>query len=202
MEPNQKATEKGYSKRKGRVMFPTSHDITPKSLNGCLIVLKKLLDADNEVLITTKPNLSCVKIICNSFYKKRHLIQFRFTITSINDELLSFWEPNAPSFKERLSSLKHAYNSGYRTSISIEPFLDKNPFILVEKLIQYVNESIWIGKMNYIQMHNLSQEERFYFILIRKINSRKNLIRIKEFSKNYKNHLIKLKDSIFNYIQK
>jgi len=27
MEPNQKAIDKGYAKRKGRVMFPTSHDI-------------------------------------------------------------------------------------------------------------------------------------------------------------------------------
>ena len=42
MEPNQKATRKGYSKRKGRIMFPTSHDITLGSLSGCLKVLKSL----------------------------------------------------------------------------------------------------------------------------------------------------------------
>ena len=32
MESNQKAIKKGYSKRKRRIMFPTSHDITPESL--------------------------------------------------------------------------------------------------------------------------------------------------------------------------
>ncbi len=65
MEPNKKAIEKGYSKRKGRIMFPTSHDITMENLNGCLRVLKKLLDANNEILITTKPKFSCIKIITN-----------------------------------------------------------------------------------------------------------------------------------------
>lgn len=150
MEPNQKAIEKGYWKRKGRIMFPTSHDITLESLYDCLEVLKKLLNADNEILITTKPNLNCVKIICNEFFKKKHLIQFRFTITSLNNELLRFWEPNAPTFKERLKSLIHAHKMSYKTSISIEPFLDENPFLLVDRLIPYVTESIWIGKMNYI----------------------------------------------------
>ena len=200
MEPNQKAIEKGYSKRKGRIMFPTSHDITPESLSGCLIVLKKLLDSNNEVLITTKPNLTCIKFICNSFYKKKDLIQFRFTITSVKNELLSFWEPNAPQFEERLESLIHAYDKGYKTSISIEPFLDENPFILVDKLIPYVSESIWIGKMNYIRAYNHSNEEKSNFNLIRRINSKENLKKIVLKSRTYRNHSLKLKDSIFNYL--
>ncbi|KKK83945.1 hypothetical protein LCGC14_2788290, partial [marine sediment metagenome] len=115
MEPNQKAIEKGYSKRRGRVMFPTSHDITMESLNGCLIVLKKLIDSGNEILITTKPILSVIKIICNNFYKKKDLIQFRFTITSLSNKLLSYWEPGAPPFDERLKSLIHGYEQGYKT---------------------------------------------------------------------------------------
>ncbi len=202
MESNQKAIKKGYSKRKGRIMFPTSHDITPESLSGCLIVLKKLLDANNEVLITTKPNLNCIKFICNSFYKKKDLIQFRFTITSFNNDLLSFWEPNAPLFEERIESLIHSYNTGYKTSISIEPFLDKDPFLLVDKLIPYVTESIWIGKMNYVQTRNFTPEEKLYFKSIRKINNKVNLLRIVRGSKNHDGSLIKLKDSISNYINK
>ena len=200
MEPNQKAIEKGYSKRKGRIMFPTSHDITPESLSGSLIVLKKLLDSNNEVLITTKPNLTCIKFICNGFYKKKDLIQFRFTITSIDNELLSFWEPNAPLFEERLESLIHAYDKGYKTSISIEPFLDKDPFILVEKLIPYVTESIWIGKMNYIHFKNVSSRDYIYYIQIKKINEKENLNRIIERTKEYVKFNIKIKDSIYNLI--
>jgi len=200
MEPNQKAIEKGYSKRKGRIMFPTSHDITIESLNGCLRVLKKLLDANNEVLITTKPKLNCTKLICNNFYKKKDLIQFRFTITSLSNDLLSFWEPNAPLFEERFNSLKHAYNLGYKTSISIEPFLDENPFILVDKLLSYVNESVWIGKMNYIYTNNIKPNEIKYYKNIHKINTKEYLVRIVEKSKTYKKKNIQIKDSIFNCI--
>ncbi len=202
MESNQKAIKKGYSKRKGRVMFPTSHDITPESLSGCLIVLKKLLDANNEVLITTKPNLNCVKIICNSFYKKKDLIQFRFTITSFNNDLLSFWEPNAPLFEERLESFIHSYNTGYKTSISIEPFLDKDPFLLVNKLIPYVTESIWIGKMNYIYVKNVRSKEIKFYKKIQRINEKENLIRIIEKTKEYEKYNIQIKDSIYNLISR
>lgn len=200
MEPNQKAIEKGYAKRKGRIMFPTSHDITKESLNGCLQVLKKLLDTDNEILITTKPMLNCTKIICNSFFKKKDLIQFRFTITSINNELLSFWESNAPSFEERFDALKHAHNMGYKTSISIEPFLDENPFHLVDKLIPYVTESIWIGRMNYITTNNENPDEIKYYENIRFINTKENLSRIIHQVKTYPNDNIKIKDSIFNCV--
>ncbi|KKK65407.1 hypothetical protein LCGC14_2974430, partial [marine sediment metagenome] len=79
-----------------------------------------------------------------SFYEKRDLIQFRFTITSIDNNLLSFWEPNAPLFEERLESLIHSFEKGYKTSISVEPFLDLDPFLLIDELAPFVTESIWI----------------------------------------------------------
>lgn len=47
MIPNKKSITKKYLKRIGRVMFPTSHDITKESVDNCLIVLKKLLAAQN-----------------------------------------------------------------------------------------------------------------------------------------------------------
>ncbi|MFX1502330.1 MAG: hypothetical protein ACFFDH_15325, partial [Promethearchaeota archaeon] len=200
MEPNLKAIKKGYSKRKGRIMFPTSHDITLESLSGCLKVLKKLIDADNEILITTKPNLSCIKIICNEFYKKKDLIQFRFTITSVDNDLLSFWEPNAPLLEERLNCLIHAFNMDYKTSISIEPFLDRDPFILVKKIIPYVTESVWIGKMNYIYINQVKPEELKFYKRIQMINSKKNLIRILNDAKTYQEDIIQIKDSIYNCV--
>jgi len=83
MIPNERVINKNFKKRQGRVMFPSSHDITPTSLNTCIIVLKRLLKAGNEVLITTKPNLSCIKKICDYFFKFKSSIQFRFTITPI-----------------------------------------------------------------------------------------------------------------------
>ena len=180
-------------------MFPTSHDITNESLSGCLIVLEKLLNSGNEILITSKPNFNCIKEICNKFIDYKDLIQFRFTITSHDDTFLNFWELGAPNFEERLQSLKYAYQHGYKTSISIEPFLDKNPYILVELLMPYTTESIWIGKMNYIRKANLTSAEKKFYNLIRKCNSKENLIKIVEKSKLYGN-FVKIKDSIFNFI--
>jgi len=200
MEPNQKIIDKGYAKRKGRVMFPTSHDITEESLERCLIVLKKLLDAKNEVLITTKPRLICIKEICKNFSNKKDLIQFRFTITSKDNEKLRFWEPGAPLFEERLEALKHAFNNGFRTSISIEPFLDEDPFFLINSLKPYVIESIWIGKMNYIKSRNISTQEKKYYNQIREIIRKENLFKILEKAKDFDNSFLRIKDSIFNFL--
>ena len=60
--------ERNYRKRQGRVMFPTSHDLIPgdPSFECCMVVLKKLLEAGNEVLVTTKPHLAAVRYICNT----------------------------------------------------------------------------------------------------------------------------------------
>jgi DNA repair photolyase len=61
---------------------------------------------------------------------------------------LKFWEPNAPSFEDRLASLQYAFKQGYRTSISCEPALDGNTFELVQRLSPFVFDSIWIGLAN------------------------------------------------------
>jgi hypothetical protein len=201
MEPNQSQIEKGYRKRSGRVMFPTSHDITMESLKNSLVVLEKLLGSDNEVLITTKPRFTCVKAICKKFKEFKSQIQFRFTITSLDNKLLSFWEPGAPSFEERLESLKYAYSEGYKTSISVEPFLDEDPFNLVDILLPHVTESIWIGKMNYIKANNINPNEQSYYDQIRTINRGTNLSRIITCAEKYSDNIIKIKDSIFNFLQ-
>ena len=200
MVPNQKNIDKSYKKRKGRVMFPTSHDITEESLSGCFIVLKKLLRSGNDVLITTKPNFVCVSSICENFNKFKNLIQFRFTITSLSSILLKFWEPGAPSFEERLKSLKYAFKKGYKTSISIEPFLDENPLELVDKLKPYVTESIWIGKMNYLQSSINTQKDKVYYEQIRLINTKENLSKIISKAEFHNKKLVRIKDSIFNFL--
>lgn len=200
MDPNEKNIKKGYGKRKGRIMFPTSHDITNDSYESCLIVLKKLVISNNDVLITTKPNYNIIKQICDKFIKFKENIQFRFTITSLSNELLEFWEPGAPSFEVRFRSLKYAFEKGFKTSVSIEPFLDENPIPLVMKLIPFITESIWIGKMNYIKSNQLNSEEEKFYRNIRKINTKQNLLIIIGNVKELNNSKIKFKDSITNYL--
>jgi hypothetical protein len=48
------------------------------------------------------------------------------------------------------------------------PFLDYDPEPLVRNVEPYCTESIWIGKMNYIQKNNLSPFEQQYSERVRK----------------------------------
>jgi len=160
---------KGFGKYAGRVMFPSSHDITddPEVKQACFIVIRKLLEAGNALLITSKPRLSITKDIVKTFRSFESQLQFRFTITSKDNQLLSFWEPGAPLFEERLRSLKYAHKAGFKTSVSIEPFLDYQPRALVEALSPFVTESIWLGPMNYIPRNGISNQNRQQYEEIR-----------------------------------
>jgi DNA repair photolyase len=151
MHVRQHDVDKGYRKKTGRFMFPTSHDIVPAEpfFTACMTVLEKLLRAGNDVLVTTKPHLKVVKYICNTFISFKSQIQFRFTITSMDDKKLAEWEPGAPKFQERFESMKLAFDAGYKTSISAEPCLEADPRELIKTLRPFVTESIWLGSMNY-----------------------------------------------------
>jgi len=198
MEINQKAVDKQYKKYDGRVMFPSSHDIVddPDVLKSCMIVLEKLLQAGNEVLVTTKPDLEVVTKILNQFREYKNQIQFRFTISSNNDDVLSFWEPGAPPYLSRKEALIRAYKEGFETSLSVEPFLDNTPFKLIEELEEYVTDTIWVGPMNYIAKSNISAEDQPYYDQLRKNVNPDNLKNIHEHLKD--NPKIKFKDSHLN----
>lgn len=142
---------KDYRKMDGRIMFPTSHDITPLNIEECSIVLSKLLEAGNEVLIVSKPHLKCIKKLCSDLAKFKDKILFRFTIGSTDDYVLRFWEPEAPSFKERLSCLKYAFQKGFQTSVSCEPMLDERIDRVIAKAKPYVTDAIWLGRVNRIR---------------------------------------------------
>lgn len=132
----------------GVVMFPSSHDITPSNISECLCVLHRLLDAGNQVLIVSKPHWDCITVICDFFKEFKKQITFRFSIGSLSDDILSFWEPGAPSAAERLACLIHAYQSGYATSVSCEPYLDRCVIDTYEKCIDSITTDFWIGKLN------------------------------------------------------
>lgn len=135
----------------GQVMFPSRHDITPDNLPACLIVLEKLVNAGNQVLIVTKPSLICVEAVCNRLKLFKERVLFRFTITAANDRILKFWEPGAPFYQERRQSLQYAHSHGFATSISVEPMLDVDHVeAMINDLEPFVTHSIWLGKMNKI----------------------------------------------------
>lgn len=138
-------------KQDGRGMFPTTHDITPENVDDCIDYLKRQLKEGNEILITSKPHLDCIKKICKELKEYKKQIMFRFTIGSYSNKILKFWEPNAPSFEERLESLKYAKDNEFETSVSCEPILDGTIPIVIGKCIDYVTQTIWLGKMNEIE---------------------------------------------------
>lgn len=140
--------DRTFTKRAGRIMFPTAHDITTRNLDECLTVLKRMLIAGNDLLIVSKPWLACITRLCDELVPYRSRIVFRFSIGSTDDDVLSYWEPGAPSFEERLASLRTAYLNDFQTSVSGEPMLDGNPDGLIAVVRPYVTDSIWLGKIN------------------------------------------------------
>lgn len=135
--------------REGCIMFPSTHDITPKHLHLAIDYLKRMLGNGNKVLIVSKPSYHCIKQICDTFKDYKESILFRFTIGSTNNKTLKFWEPNAPDYAERKKALVYAFNMGFQTSLSCEPMLDNRIDKLIEDLSQYVTDAIWLGKMNF-----------------------------------------------------
>lgn len=155
-------------KRKGIIMFPSTHDLTPLNMSQYLCVLRKLLDAGNKVLIVSKPHWSCITVICDFYTEFRDQIMFRFTIGSMNDEILSFWEPEAPNFAERLACLQYAFQRGFKTSVSCEPYLDPLPHVVYTYCKGYLTDSFWIGKLKHfdrrVDLSGISTEEIEKFV--------------------------------------
>lgn len=140
-----------HKKYDGQVMFPSSHDITPNNLEACLTVLYNLLNSGNHVLIVSKPHLDCIRKICREFESYKDQILFRFTIGAMDNRILSFWEPNAPTYAERKASLQNAFSEGFATSVSVEPMLDSGGIdTLICDLSIYVTHSIWLGTINHL----------------------------------------------------
>ena len=117
-----------------RSCFLSSHDITPNNLEGCLTALRCLIVVGNKMLVVSKPHLDCIKRFCEMFRPYRRRILLRFSIGACDDRILSYWEPNAPSYDERKACLEYAYNADFRTSVSVEPMLDSaNIDLLIER---------------------------------------------------------------------
>jgi DNA repair photolyase len=148
---NEEAVRKNRGKCRGRIMFPTAHDITEKNIGNCLSVLIKLLRAGNKVLIATKPG-PAMDALYQYLFHYREQVLFRFSITGFDARLLRYWEPNAPSYDDRRHQLRRAFQAGYATSVSIEPALAPEQVPrMVRELEDDVTDTIWIGTMRHIR---------------------------------------------------
>ena len=150
-ELHQDKVSMAYGKKNGKIMFPTTHDITPLNIDACTEALLSMLSAGNDVLIVSKPHLSCLRHICSKVSSYRKQILFRFTIGTSNDEVMSFWEPDTTSYNERLECLKYAFFKSFNTSVSSEPMLDGSIDKVVHAVKPYVTDAIWLGRVNQIK---------------------------------------------------
>jgi len=192
------AVKKSYGRKNGVIMFPTAHDITPGTLEPCLHVLKKLLDAGNEVLVVSKPHYPCIERLCRELYHHKDRILFRFTIGSADDEVLKFWEPGAPPFRERLGALKLAYHHGFKTSVSCEPMLDDHIGRVVAAVKDHVTDAVWLGKANKLASRlSLNRAPAEVVEAGRKLEAAQNDDRIREIYETFRSYpQVKWKDSI------
>lgn len=198
-EINWVAYKKNVKQREGYIMFPSTHDITSKHLDLTIDFLKRLLINGNKVLIVSKPSFECIKRICDTFTEYKGYILFRFTIGSVNDQTLKFWEPNAPDYKERKQALIYAFEAGYQTSISCEPMLDNKIEKVIEDLSQYVTDAIWLGKMNFAirRLRTNGHLDAEYLLAAEQLLEWQNDAAIKNLYNKYKdNPQIKWKESI------
>lgn len=149
----EKEINKDHPLYDGQVMFPAAHDIVPENIESCVKVIKKLVATGNTVLVVSKPHLECIQRLCQEFYNHRQHILFRFTITAREQEILNIWEHGAPDYQERLMCLRSAFERGFSTSVSIEPMLHREDVVaMVQELLPFVSHSVWIGKMNNIDI--------------------------------------------------
>ncbi|MCK5611907.1 hypothetical protein KAR91_59100 [Candidatus Pacearchaeota archaeon] len=195
---NEKVLNKKISKKDGTIMFPSTHDIHPENLHESIYFLGKLLRAGNNVLIVSKPHVKCIDDLTHQLLQFRDQILFRFTIGSIFNNVLKFWEPNAPDLSERLDSLQICHERGFKTSISIEPMLDDETDSVILMTKQYVTDSIWIGKMNNFANITLNGHDSPEMkTAIKKIKDQQSDENIKELYWYFKDDpIIKWKDSI------
>jgi DNA repair photolyase len=183
----------------GTIMFPSQHDIFESNLKESMETIHKIIGNGNFVLIVSKPHYECILSICNEFQTEKDKILFRFTIGSADNEVLKYWEPNAPNFNERHMSLIHAFTAGYNTSISCEPMLDNNIHAVIKQTREYVTDAIWLGKGNFMlkRMHTNGNNSVEDTNKTTQLMSWHNDINIMKLYEQYKDDpIIKWKESI------
>jgi len=176
----------------GRYMFPSTHDICPENQQAVLQVCLEILKKDNDLLIVSKPNYKSINFLAQKLLDYIDRIEFRFSIGSTNSKILKRFEPHAPSFLERKRSLMLVHSLSYRTSVSIEPYLDVFPEEIVRELKEFVSGDFWVGPMNYLsqltrKVPALSELCYIYSPIIRSMIKQK-LDNIKGVSIKYKNN--------------
>lgn len=161
-ELTKRASIQTYPARDGVVMFPSSHDITPFNVEDFIGVARLILGKGNRLLIVSKPRREVMARVMDALEFWREQILLRFTIGALDERLTTLWEPGAPHPLERLDTLADAERRGFAVSVSIEPMLAgvDETLRVVENVLPWSPETVWIGKMNRVRLrvHGVATE--------------------------------------------
>jgi DNA repair photolyase len=167
------------TKYSGRVMYPTSHDITPKYLPMHINVVRSLLEAGNELLICSKARLGCIKEIAKVCAIHKAKVVFMITVTTLDETQSIFWEPNAPLPAERILTLEYLHREGFKTSVLVEPLLQGpgSAIDIYNRVIEHVSDEIWFGTMNHVdtRVDASNPENAKAVALIKRYHSKENM---------------------------
>lgn len=141
-----------------RVMFPSTHDITPGNFSACWLAIVRILEAPagHSLLIVSKPRIAVVRQLvwdmtaASTETQKR--VMFRFSIGTMNEKVRELLEPGAPSIAERLECVRLAAESGYTVTVSAEPLLTAMAEFtvhLVKSCVDAGASRVWIGPMRH-----------------------------------------------------
>ncbi|MFQ6116114.1 MAG: radical SAM protein [bacterium] len=146
-------------RRKPRLyIFASTHDIFPEMVDAYIKKARNIIETGSEILIVTKPRIDCIKTICEALADYKDKLMLICTITSDKEEVLKYWEPFAPTYSERKDSLIYAFRKGFKTSVSMEPYLS-DPRPVIKDLRDYVTHAIWLGRMNHCRQLEFEKEQ-------------------------------------------
>lgn len=198
---------KSFNKRDYLTMYPSAHDIRFEDIEHHVTFLTNFLKSRSNILIVSKPSPESINRLCAKLINFKDQIEFRFTVGSTDNKTLKFFEPNAPSFEERKTSLMIASHYGYKTSLSIEPMLDDVPYGIINRCYQYVSGDIWIGKVNNIKARMSLNGHKDKIEEATRITEWQNddytiLSMVDELNNSMYKNMIKWKDSIKEVIER
>jgi len=192
MENKEEMAEKGFTKREGVIMSPSSHDITESNVDLAINVFKHILEAGNDLLIVSKPKESLIRKICEKIVDWKEQVLFRFTIGTLDDSIRTYWEPGAPTIEDRILTLKYAYDNGWSTSVSIEPYLERNVVEIIKRLDPYITDCLWVGPMNkhHVPKDLWTEKETILYSIETREKIREEIFALKNPKIKFKDHFL------------
>jgi len=99
--------------------------------------------------------------------------EYGITLVSLNENFRKEFEPNSASFKDRIKSLKHLHDKGFKTWVSMEPYptpnLIEQDLIKILETVSFVNKIIF-GRLNYsVKSSEFKYTKEFYNSLARSV---------------------------------